>query len=63
MLKDAFHALETGALAEISLVAFFVAFALIIIRVATLPKKEMDEGRYMPLDEPKEHYPADGKSA
>jgi hypothetical protein len=48
--------METGTLAEISLIAFVVGFGLILVRVFTLPKKEMEDGKQMPLDEPEEQY-------
>jgi hypothetical protein len=56
MLRSVFNALETGTLAEISLLAFVFGFALILIRVLTLPKEEVREGKNMPLEEPVEHY-------
>ena len=48
--------MESGALATISLLAFVFVFALILIRVFTLSKKEVEHDRNIPLDEPKEKY-------
>ena len=56
MLRSVFQSFETGTLAEISLLAFVLGFSLILIRVILLPKKEMEAGRNMPLDEPEETY-------
>ena len=52
MWKDAVRALETGTLGEIAVVAFFVAFVLILIYAFTLPKKECDDALNLPLDDP-----------
>jgi len=49
MMKEAVRALETGALAEIGLIAFVVAFTLIMIRVLTMKKRERDEAKNIPL--------------
>jgi len=51
MWKDAVRALETGALSEIGLVAFFIAFVLIIAYALTLPKRQCDDALNMPLDD------------
>jgi cbb3-type cytochrome oxidase subunit 3 len=51
MWKDAVRALETGALAEIATVSFFIAFCLIVAYALTLPKKECDSLLNMPLDD------------
>ena len=48
--------MESGALAEVSLLVFVFVFALILIRVFTHSKKEMENRRHMPLDEPTESY-------
>jgi cbb3-type cytochrome oxidase subunit 3 len=56
MWKDVFRAMDTGFLAEIGLIAFIVTFVLILIRVFTLPKKERDHAKNIPLDEPRENY-------
>jgi cbb3-type cytochrome oxidase subunit 3 len=52
MWKDAVRALETGTLGEIAVVAFFVAFVLIVIYALTLSKSECDDALNLPLDDP-----------
>ena len=51
MMKEALRALETGPLAEIGLVAFFVAFILILVYALTLPKRCRDEAKNLPLED------------
>jgi cbb3-type cytochrome oxidase subunit 3 len=51
MWKDAVRALETGTLAEIGLVAFFIAFVLIVAYALTLPKRDCQDALNMPLDD------------
>jgi cbb3-type cytochrome oxidase subunit 3 len=51
MFKEVARAIESGALAEIGLVAFFVAFVLILVRVFTMKKKEREEAKRLPLDD------------
>ncbi len=57
MFKEVIRAMETGVLAEIGLFAFLIAFVLIIVRVALLPKKERDEAKHLPLNDPPEIDP------
>ena len=57
MMKETLRALETGALAEIGLIAFVVAFVTILVRVAVLTRSERRYARDLPLDEPQETYP------
>lgn len=54
MFKEVARALETGILAEIGLFAFILAFALVVIRVALLSKKERTEAKNLPLNDPPE---------
>ena len=51
MVREALSLLETGPLAEIGLIAFLLAFVLILIRVFLMPKKERDELKQQPLDD------------
>ncbi len=51
MWKDALRALETGSLGEIGLVAFVVAFVLVVIYAATLPKRRREHLKNLPLDD------------
>ena len=51
MWKDAVRALETGTLAEIGLVAFFIAFLLIVAYALMLPKRDCEDALNMPLDD------------
>ncbi len=54
MMKEIVRALETGHLAEIGMVAFFVAFTLIVVRVFLMSKKEREDAKNMPLDDREE---------
>lgn len=51
MMKEAVRALETGSIPEIGLIAFFVAFVLILIYAFALPRKRRDELKNLPLDD------------
>jgi cbb3-type cytochrome oxidase subunit 3 len=51
MAREVVRALETGPLAEIGLIAFFVAFILILVYVIRLPKKKRDDAKNLPLDD------------
>jgi cbb3-type cytochrome oxidase subunit 3 len=51
MMKDVARAMESGALAEIGLIAFFVAFILILIYVIRMPKKQRDKAKHLPLED------------
>ena len=54
MMKEAVRALETGLLAEIGLVAFLVAFVLIVIYAMTMKKQTREDMKNMPINEPDE---------
>lgn len=51
MMKEAIRALETGALAELGLLAFVVAFVLVVVYTFTRPKGERDAAKHLPLDD------------
>jgi hypothetical protein len=51
MWKETVRALQTGALAEIAVVAFVVAFVLVVIYALTLSKRTRDEIKRQPLDD------------
>lgn len=51
MMKDVVRALETGWLAEIGLIAFLVAFVLVIVWAFSMSKKKREAAKRMPLDE------------
>lgn len=52
MMKEVVRALESGILPEIGLLAFFIAFVLIVVRVMTMKKTERDTLKNLPLDDP-----------
>ncbi len=54
MMKELAQSMETGILAEIGLIAFMFAFALILIRAMTMKKHERDDAKHMPLNDPRE---------
>ena len=58
MMKEAIRALETGPLAEIGLVAFFVAFLLGCAYAFTLSKRKREDLKNMPLDDDEQHLDA-----
>ena len=57
MMKDAVRALETGALAEIGVVAFFVAFVLVVAYAFTLSKRNREAAKHLPLEDLPEAFP------
>jgi hypothetical protein len=57
MMKEVIRAMETGYLAYIGLFAFILAFVFIIARVAIMRKREREEIKNLPVDEPEEFYP------
>ena len=56
-MKEIVRALETGHLAEIGVIAFVVAFTLILVRTFLMSKKERDDAKQMPLDDEEEERP------
>ncbi|MDX1440568.1 MAG: cbb3-type cytochrome c oxidase subunit 3 [Rubricoccaceae bacterium] len=51
MMKDVIRALQTGSLAEIALVAFVLAFVLVMVYTFTISKKRRDHAKNLPLEE------------
>ncbi|MDX1420250.1 MAG: hypothetical protein R3181_09815 [Rubricoccaceae bacterium] len=51
MMKDAIRALETGALAELGLLAFVLAFVLVVAYTVTRPKGEREAAKHLPFDD------------
>lgn len=51
MMKEAVRALETGNLAQVGLVAFVVAFVLILIYTFTISKRQREEAKHLPLND------------
>lgn len=56
MMKEAVRALETGALAEVGLIAFVVAFVLILFYAFTLSRRFRDAAKQMPLSDSEPIY-------
>lgn len=56
MWKDAVHRLETGALAEIAVVAFVLAFVLVVAYALTLSKRTRTHIKNLPLDDAPEAF-------
>jgi len=54
MMKEVLRAMETGVLAEIGLLAFVLAFVLVIIRVATMKRDERAKMKNLPLQDAEE---------
>ena len=51
MWKETVRALQTGALAEIAVVAFVVAFVLVVVYAFTLSKRTREQIKRQPLDD------------
>ena len=63
MWKETVRALQTGALAEVAVVAFVVAFVLVVAYAFTLRKATRDEIKRLPLDDAPEFVPRDPEPA
>ena len=50
-MKETVRALQTGALAEIAVVAFVVAFVLVCAYAFTLSKRAREHAKNLPLDD------------
>ena len=59
MWKETVRALQTGALAEIAVVAFVVAFVLVVGYALTLSKRTRTELKNLPLDDGSEVVPTE----
>lgn len=57
MWKETVQALQTGAAAEVAVVAFVVAFLLVVAYALTLSKRTREEIKNLPLDDAPEFYP------
>ena len=57
MMKETLRGIDPGILPIIGLIAFIVAFVLIIIRVMTMKKAEREEAKNLPLDDADEITP------
>jgi cbb3-type cytochrome oxidase subunit 3 len=57
MWKETLRALETGALAEIAVVAFFVAFVLVVAYALTMSKRTREQIKNQPLHDALEVFP------
>lgn len=51
MMKEVVRALETGVLPQIGLVAFLIAFALVVVYAFTMSRAHCDTLRQIPLDD------------
>ena len=58
MMKEVVRALETGALAQIGLIAFVIAFIGVVLYAFTLSRRKREEIKQLPLDDLPEHDPA-----
>jgi len=61
MFKGVLRDIDTGILGIIGLIAFFVAFLLIVVRVMTMKKSERQKHKNIPLED--EPIPDDTGSA
>ncbi|MEQ9104258.1 MAG: hypothetical protein RIE53_06130 [Rhodothermales bacterium] len=51
MFKDVVRSLDTGSLAIVGLVAFILAFVLIVARVVSMKKSERTAHKNLPLED------------
>lgn len=51
MFKDVVRSLDLQMLPEIGLLAFFLAFVLILTRVVLLRREECDAAKHLPFDD------------
>ncbi len=63
-MKDVIRALETGAMAEVALLAFVVAFVTILVYVFTLERSAIDEMQNLPFHDglPDSGVPSNAKT-
>ena len=59
MWKDTVRALQTGALAEVAVVAFVVAFVLVVAYAFTMTRRQREHLKRQPLDDALEFVPSD----
>ena len=59
MWKETIRALQTGAAAEIAVVAFVIAFVCVVAYAFTLSKGTRETIKRLPLDDAPEFYPRD----
>ena len=57
MMKEVVRAMDTGLLAQMGLIAFFVAFVLMVIYALTLSKRKREHDKNLPLDDAPEAPP------
>lgn len=57
MWKDTVRALQTGALAEVAVVAFVVAFVLVVAYALTMSKRQREDLKQQPLADDAEFFP------
>ncbi|PAP80642.1 hypothetical protein B1759_04490 [Rubrivirga sp. SAORIC476] len=57
MWKDTVRALQTGALAEVAVVAFVVAFVLVVAYALTMSKRQREDLKQQPLADDGEFFP------
>ena len=57
MFKEVLRSVDTGVLGIIGLVAFFVAFLLIVVRVMTMKRSEREDAKQIPLGEDDTNLP------
>ena len=51
MMKEVVRALDSGVLAQVGLIAFVIAFVLVVIWAFTMSKKSREAAKQLPLDE------------
>ena len=59
MWKETVRALQTGALGEIALVAFVIAFLGVVAYTFSLTKRQRDDAKHLPLEDDDTVVPPD----
>lgn len=55
MIKDVVEAMEMGLFAQIGLIAFLVAFTLVVVYAVTLPRNKREQAKQIPLSEDEDY--------
>ena len=56
MMKEVVRSIDPGLLPEIGLIAFLLAFVLVLIRVFLMPRQEREAAKQIPLHDDDEFY-------
>ncbi len=63
MWNETLRALQTGSLAEIAVVAFVVAFVIVVGYAFSLSKREREHAKHLPLQDDSDAYVPPSRAA